>query len=36
MADLPKGFRIRTKNMMNAVVHEKLGEGGQRAVYRVD
>ena len=36
MADLPKGFRIRTKNMMNVVVQEKLGEGGQGAVYRVD
>ena len=36
MADLPKDFRIRTKNMMNVVVQEKLGEGVQGAVYRVD
>ncbi|MDR2631624.1 MAG: hypothetical protein LBC60_11945 [Spirochaetaceae bacterium] len=36
MADLPKGFSIKTKNLMKAVVEEKLGEGGQGAVYRVD
>jgi hypothetical protein len=34
MADLPKGFSIKTKNLMKAVVEEKLGEGGQGAVYQ--
>jgi DNA-binding helix-hairpin-helix protein with protein kinase domain len=36
MADLEKGFSIKTKNMMTVTVEEKLGEGGQGAVYRVD
>ncbi|MDR2660322.1 MAG: hypothetical protein LBC27_10120 [Spirochaetaceae bacterium] len=36
MADLPKGFSIKTKNMMKVIVEKKLGEGGQGAVYQVD
>jgi serine/threonine protein kinase len=36
MADLPKGYSIQTKNFKKVVVGEKLGEGGQGAVYRVD
>jgi hypothetical protein len=28
MAGVPKGFRMRTENMMNAVVQAKPGEGG--------
>jgi len=36
MADLPKGYTIQTKNFKKVVVGDKLGEGGQGAVYRVD
>ena len=36
MADLPKGYTIQTKNFKNLIVWDKLGEGGQGAVYRVD
>lgn len=36
MADLPKGYSIQTKNFKKVVVGEKLGEGGQGAVYKVD
>ena len=36
MADLPKGSAIQTKDSKKAVVGEKLGEGGQGAVYIVD
>ena len=36
MADLPKGYTIRTKNFRPVIVEQKLGEGGQGAVYRVD
>ncbi|MDR1362547.1 MAG: serine/threonine-protein kinase [Spirochaetaceae bacterium] len=36
MADLPKGFSIKTRNMAKVVVDQKLGEGGQGAVYQVD
>jgi serine/threonine protein kinase len=36
MADLPNGFSIKTKNMMKITVQQKLGEGGQGAVYQVD
>ncbi|MDR3139183.1 MAG: serine/threonine-protein kinase [Treponema sp.] len=36
MADLVKGDSIRTKQFKKAVVEEKLGEGGQGAVYQVD
>jgi len=36
MADLPKGYLLRTKNFTKIVIGEKLGEGGQGAVYRVD
>jgi serine/threonine protein kinase len=35
MADLPKGYTIKTKNFKTVVVDHKLGEGGQGAVYRV-
>jgi serine/threonine protein kinase len=36
MAELPKGYSIKTKNFKKVVVDQKLGEGGQGAVYRVD
>jgi serine/threonine protein kinase len=36
MADLHKGYAIKTKNFKKVVVGEKLGEGGQGAVYSVD
>ncbi|MCL2232779.1 MAG: serine/threonine-protein kinase [Treponema sp.] len=36
MADLPKGYKIKTKSFKTVTVGEKLGEGGQGAVYRVD
>jgi serine/threonine protein kinase len=36
MADLTKGVVIRTKNFKTIRVLEKLGEGGQGAVYKVD
>ena len=36
MADLPKGYTIQTKFFKKVVVGDKLGEGGQGAVYRVD
>jgi serine/threonine protein kinase len=36
MADLPNGFCIKTKNMMKITVEQKIGEGGQGAVYQVD
>ena len=36
MADLPKGYTIQTTNGIKVVVSQKLGEGGQGAVYRVD
>jgi hypothetical protein len=36
MADLLNGFSIKTKNMMKVTVEQKLGEGGQGAVYQVD
>ena len=36
MADLPKGHTIQTKDFKKVVVGEKLGEGGQGAVYKVD
>ena len=36
MLDLPKGFTIQTKNFKKVVVEQKLGEGGQGAVYRVN
>jgi len=36
MTDLPKGYKIQTKNFKKVVVEEKLGEGGQGAVYRVN
>ncbi|MDR1637022.1 MAG: serine/threonine-protein kinase [Treponema sp.] len=36
MADLPKGYSIQTKNFKKIVIEEKLGEGGQGAVYKVD
>ena len=36
MADLPKGYTIKTKNFKKVVVEQKLGEGGQGAVYKVD
>jgi serine/threonine protein kinase len=36
MADLEKGFSIKTKNFKTITVGEKLGEGGQGAVYKVD
>jgi len=36
MSDLQKGFKIQTKNFKKVTVDQKLGEGGQGAVYRVD
>ncbi|MCL2608727.1 MAG: serine/threonine-protein kinase [Treponema sp.] len=36
MIDLPKGYEIRTRNFKKIVVENKLGEGGQGAVYRVE
>lgn len=36
MIDLPKGFTIQTKNFKKVVVDQKLGEGGQGAIYRVN
>jgi DNA-binding helix-hairpin-helix protein with protein kinase domain len=36
MADLEKGYTLQTKNLEKVVVQEKIGEGGQGAVYRVD
>ncbi len=36
MADLAKGYTIQTINFQKVVVGDKLGEGGQGAVYRVD
>jgi len=36
MPDLPKGYTIQTKNFNKVTVAQKLGEGGQGAVYRVD
>ncbi|WP_461257085.1 protein kinase domain-containing protein [Treponema sp. R80B11-R83G3] len=36
MIDLPKGFTIQTKNFKKVVVEQKLGEGGQGAVYHVN
>jgi len=36
MADLPKGHTIQTKDFKKIVVGDKLGEGGQGAVYKVD
>ena len=36
MADLPKGYIIQTESGKKVIVGEKLGEGGQGAVYRVD
>jgi len=36
MADLPKGYTIQTKNFIKISIGDKLGEGGQGAVYRVD
>jgi serine/threonine protein kinase len=36
MADVPKGFTIKTKGFKTVMVEDKLGEGGQGAVYQVD
>jgi serine/threonine protein kinase len=36
MADLPKGYTVQTKKLKKVTVIQKLGEGGQGAVYRVD
>jgi serine/threonine protein kinase len=36
MADLENGFTIKTKGFGTVIVGQKLGEGGQGAVYRVD
>jgi serine/threonine protein kinase len=36
VADLARGYAIPTKGFKQAVVREKLGEGGQGAVYQVD
>jgi len=36
MIDLPKGKQIKTKDFKTIIVGEKLGEGGQGAVYKVD
>ena len=36
MAELPKGYTIQTKDFKKVIVDQKLGEGGQGAVYRVD
>lgn len=34
--ELRKGYTIQTKNFKKAIVEQKLGEGGQGAVYRVN
>lgn len=36
MADLEHGYSIKTKGFKKVVVGQKLGEGGQGAVYKVD
>jgi len=36
MLDLKKGYTIQTKNFKKVIVEEKLGEGGQGTVYRVN
>jgi DNA-binding helix-hairpin-helix protein with protein kinase domain len=36
MADLRKGYTVKTKDFKTIRVGEKLGEGGQGAVYKVD
>lgn len=36
MPELQKGYTIKTKNFKKAIVEQKLGEGGQGAVYRVN
>jgi hypothetical protein len=36
MLDLQKGVTIKTKSFKTVIVDQKLGEGGQGAVYRVD
>ncbi|MCL2210473.1 MAG: hypothetical protein FWB95_00960 [Treponema sp.] len=36
MIELPKGHKIQTKDFKTIVVGEKLGEGGQGAVFKVD
>jgi len=36
MLDLPKGCAIQTKDFKKTIVGDKLGEGGQGAVYKVD
>jgi len=36
MIDLKKGYTIETKNFKKVVVEEKIGEGGQGAVYKVN
>ncbi|GMO55265.1 MAG: hypothetical protein Ta2G_14300 [Termitinemataceae bacterium] len=36
MADLSKGYTIKTKGFKTLKVEEKLGEGGQGAVYKVE
>ena len=36
MADLEKGHSIQTKGFKRVVVEQKLGEGGQGAVYQVN
>ena len=34
--DLPKGYKIQTKMFKTVIVVEKIGEGGQGAVYKAD
>jgi len=34
--DLPKGYTVQTKNFKKVIVDQKIGEGGQGAVYRVN
>jgi serine/threonine protein kinase len=36
MADLPKGYSIQTKLFKTVMVGDKIGEGGQGAVYKVN
>ena len=36
MVDLLNGYLIQTKNFKQVIVGEKLGEGGQGVVYKVD